>query len=215
MESSSVASTTQPEEAIASVNNSRPADKPVIEVIAELTAAGNNAYLPKDQSEKLYFYCFAMQILLRCVYKIMSEDCLGCFITAVDECAHTCNRGVGAFMGFLRDNFCTLVEDADATAVRVDFAALQARFPDIPGLDLNQLNALEFRCRSCWRSALYFYIDANFKRYPSSWLDEFTPDSLATVPKVSDMVVSLGTGTHYFVKPIAKNQIIGLYQDTE
>ena len=185
------------------------AETPPSEILAELLAAESNAYAPTTMSEKLYFHCFALQILLRIMYIIMSQDCMGCFVTATEECAHTCEHGVGAFMRYVRDNFYKALNAVETNAVRLDFGTLQARFPEISDLSNGQLNVCEFRCRSAWRAALYHYLNANYKRYPESWLRTFTPDDLDNIPAPTNLYINVGTGVPYFISSKTGKKKIG------
>ena len=164
--------------------------------IVELLAADNNAFVPSGASEKLYFYCFAIEVLDYCTVLMMTDDneCMGCFLSSIEECTHSCSIGGRTFMGFVRDHFCEAVAGVDSLAVRTQFGEFVTKFPEIPNMTTEQFNVCEFRCRSSWRAAIYNYLDVYYKRYPVSWVDTFTPALLSEIPSTDGIFINLGTG---------------------
>ena len=178
---------------------------------AALSIPTANVFVPTGQSQKLYFHCFAVEVLDYCSLKIIrgEYDTALCQEQSLNYCAISCTNECQAFILYVRDNLSEALIGVQSLAVRLHFGILQARYPEIPDLTEGQLNACELLCRSSWRAALYHYLNTNYKRYPECWLRTFTPADLDNVPTPVSLYVNAGTGAPYSISSKTGKKKIG------
>ena len=167
-----------------------------------------NALVPANQSEKLYFYCFAVQVLDYCTLKIIrgEYDSAYCQDQSLNYCVISCSRKCQAFMLHVCENFSEALNGVETLAVRQHFHLLQGWFPEIPHLTEGQLHACDARCRSSWGPALRHYLNANYKRYPEAWLQTFVLDDLDNIPAPANLYINVGTGIPHFITKTGKKE---------